>query len=330
MSGSLRTPRRDLRLTLYVALGALVGAAYVSFDVLSESRLESGTLTGPLAGLHVVVDRAFPVLVGALLGVSAHYLRLRRRLSAAEEAASRAEALRTRLQKVERDQAVWVLVAEVLHELNNPLHALGLLLDEHAVEEDDARRGDLLVRARAQTDRARSQLAILRSMRGLGEPEVERIALERVVGTLAQDVGSLAAEDGLVVLMECDAPVRASADATFVRTILENLLDNSLCALRTGGGRQITIRLAEEDGRAVVCVTDDGPPLDAEVRRTLFEPLRSTKTQGLGLGLPIARALARAMRGELSFDETKGKAFRLELPLDSDTAELGLHPKGAS
>jgi signal transduction histidine kinase len=51
------------------------------------------------------------------------------------------------------------------------------------------------------------------------------------------------------------------------------------------------------------------------VRDVLFEPLRSTKTQGLGLGLPIARALARAMRGELSLDEGAPKAFRLELPM---------------
>jgi signal transduction histidine kinase len=302
----------------------------VGFDILSESRLESGTLTGPLAGLHQIVDRTSPVLVGALLGVCGHYLRLRRRLSAAEEAAGRAEALRSRLQKVERDQAVWVLVAAVLHELNNPLHALGLLLDEHAVEEGDARRADLLVRARAQADRARSQLAVLRSMRGLGEPEVERLALDRVVAALADDVGSLAAEDGLIVRVECDAPVQANADATFVRTILENLVDNSLCALRAGGGGLITIRLAKEDGRAVVRVTDDGAPLDAEVRKTLFEPLRSTKTQGLGLGLPIARALARAMRGELSFDDSKGKSFRLELPLYGGPSYGHLRPRDAS
>lgn len=75
------------------------------------------------------------------------------------------------------------------------------------------------------------------------------------------------------------------------------------------------IRLATEDGRAVVRVFDDGPPLDPGMRAALFEPLRTTKTRGLGLGLPIARALARAMRGELSFDEVDGKTFRLELPL---------------
>jgi signal transduction histidine kinase len=64
-----------------------------------------------------------------------------------------------------------------------------------------------------------------------------------------------------------------------------------------------------------VRVEDDGPAIDPTVRATLFEPMRSTKARGLGLGLPIARALARAMRGDLSLEDAEGKAFRLELPL---------------
>jgi two-component system sensor histidine kinase TtrS len=126
---------------------------------------------------------------------------------------------------------------------------------------------------------------------------------------------SLAAEDGLSVRTDCPLAVQASADPAYVRTIVENLLDNSLHALRAGGGGSVTVSVVSEDGRAVVRVSDDGPPLDEAARATLFEPLRSTKTNGLGLGLPIARALARAMRGDLSFEEADRKAFRLELPL---------------
>src|ERR1700722_10942871 len=167
----IEEPDRRVRLpglVAYVVLGILLGGVYVVFDVLSEARIGSGTLTGTLAGAHAVVDHTLPLLVGGLLGVSLHYVRRRARLSAAEEAPSRAEALRARLSKVERDQAVWVLAAAVLHELNNPLHAIGLLLDElgNAIE-DDTRRVDLVERARAQADRALVELEILRSMRSL-------------------------------------------------------------------------------------------------------------------------------------------------------------------
>ena len=43
------------------------------------------------------------------------------------------------------------------------------------------------------------------------------------------------------------------------------------------------------------------------------------KASGLGLGLPIARALARAMRGDLSFEDRETKAFRLELPVGAES-----------
>jgi two-component system sensor kinase FixL len=312
---------RDLRLFAYVALGVVAGALYVVFDVLSEARLRTGTLTGILADAHDVIDHTSPLLVGGLLGVCAHYLRLRAQLSKAQEAAARAEALRTRLHKVERDQAVWVLAAAVLHELNNPLHALGLLLDELVASEGDpAQRSDLVERARAQTERALKHLETLRSMRSLGEPEFQRIALDRVIAAVAGDMGALAAEDGLVVRAECSQAVQASADPMYVRTIVENLLDNGLHSVRAGGaGGCVTVRVDSENGRAVVRVSDDGPPLDAGARDTLFEPLGSTKTQGLGLGLPIARALARAMRGDLVLEEADRKAFRLELPLREGT-----------
>jgi signal transduction histidine kinase len=197
----------------------------------------------------------------------------------------------------------------VLHELNNPLHAMGLLVDELAQSDGDAEhRRDLLKRVRAQLDRARSHLQTLRDMRTGGEPEVEGVTLDHVIESVAAEASTAAAKEGLVVEAPMGPPVRANADPTYVRVILENLLDNSLASLREVGAGRVRIQLSEEAGRAVVRVCDDGPPIDARIDATLFEPLRSSKTHGLGLGLPIARALARAMRGD-------GKTFRLALPL---------------
>jgi two-component system C4-dicarboxylate transport sensor histidine kinase DctB len=314
MGRSAKTPPYAVAL-----LGAAAGIAYVAFDVFSEVRIGHGTLRGPLADAHRVIDHSLPVLVGALLGVCIHSVRIHARLKTAEEAASRADALRGRLQRVERDQAVWVLAAAVLHELNNPLHALVLLLDEaSATGTDVPRRIELVERARAQADRALSRLRTLRSMRAVREPEFQPIALAQLIRSLADEIGSLVAEEGLVVRVDCDRAVRAHADPTYVRAILENLVDNSLHALRCRGHGCIAIQLGSERQRAVIRVCDDGPALDSGVRASLFEPLGTAKAQGLGLGLPIARALARAMRGDLVFEDACGKAFRLDLPLDQD------------
>ncbi|MGH7268789.1 MAG: sensor histidine kinase [Polyangiaceae bacterium] len=304
---------RDLCLPLYMSVGAIVGIGYALFDAFAEARLRDGTLTGLLAQVHAIVDRLSPIVVGVLLGVCVHYLRLRTQLSNAESSAA---LDRARLQKVERDQAVWVLAAAVLHELNNPLHAAGLLVDELAASEEDAhRRRHLIQRVRVQLERARGHLLALRGMRTGGEPEVEGVALDRVIGEVVDGARGTGVRDRLVVEDRVSAAVRARADPTYVRVILENLVANSLASLREAGGGRLLIQLCEESSRAVVRVCDDGPPIDGRIDSALFEPLRSTKTNGLGLGLPIARALARAMGGDLLLERSEGKMFRLELPL---------------
>jgi signal transduction histidine kinase len=306
--------RKDPFLFLFVLVGAALGVIYVAFDKAAEQRLATGTLIGGFASAHQLIDRSFPILAGGLLGLCLYQLRLTSRLAAAEEAASRAEALRVRLQKIERDQAVWVVIAAVLHELNNPLHALGLLLDEQMRESDPARRADLDARARAQIGKALSRLAALRSLKTLGDPDCQRLRLDTFVATLVEEMATLGGPYGVRFELESPGSLDAVADPTYLRTILENLLENSVHSLSDSGG---TVRVALEsaDSKAVVRIGDDGPGLAPEIAATLFDPLRTTKTHGLGLGLPIARALSRAMRGELSFDDDR--RFRLELPLSS-------------
>ena len=73
---------------------------------------------------------------------------------------------------------------------------------------------------------------------------------------------------------------------------------------------------------AWVRVTNDGPPVPAEHRDRIFEPFaridgaRSARSGGAGLGLAIARRIARAHNGDLTLDPaTEGASFRLTLPL---------------
>src|ERR1700677_1088293 len=82
----------DLRLVVYVSLGLFAGLADVVFDIFCEARIGHGTLTGAVASTHTIVDRSFPIVLGGLLGVSAHYLRLRKHLASAPGVAGRAGA----------------------------------------------------------------------------------------------------------------------------------------------------------------------------------------------------------------------------------------------
>ena len=308
-------PQRRVR--AYVAMGIALGLAYVAADTVLDRASQRGPVLAILAFTHHVIDKVVPIVAGALAGIAVHYVQLRSSL--AREEARRAEELQRRLQKVERDQAVWVVAAATLHEVKNPLHTIGLLLDEIAVLATDAReaRDTLLEKARAQIERADASLASLRALAQSARPERGVVLLDEIASAVARDVIGIAARDHIHVTVRGVA-AKGSGDPAFVRVILENLITNSLDGLRLrGDDGKVDIEVTTTDTEAFVRVHDDGPGIDPELQAEMFEPLASSKPRGLGLGLAIARALARTMRGDLALVTDAGwsTTFELRLPV---------------
>jgi two-component system OmpR family sensor kinase len=107
-------------------------------------------------------------------------------------------------------------------------------------------------------------------------------------------------------------PVRASQ-------ILTNLLDNA--RRHTGTSGTVTVTITADELTATVVVANTGPAVPAAERERIFGRLvrlqgaRDRDTGGAGLGLPIARGLARAHHGDLVCDPRQdGASFRLTLP----------------
>ncbi|MGE0336738.1 MAG: PAS domain-containing sensor histidine kinase [Gammaproteobacteria bacterium] len=97
-------------------------------------------------------------------------------------------------------------------------------------------------------------------------------------------------------------------------SVLLNLVDNARHA-QSGAGR-CDLSVAATASHVVLRVTDGGPGVPVALHEQIFEPFYTTRTQGTGLGLSAARAVARAHRGELAIDPavTDGAAFVLTLP----------------
>jgi sensor histidine kinase regulating citrate/malate metabolism len=101
-------------------------------------------------------------------------------------------------------------------------------------------------------------------------------------------------------------------------TIVGNLIDNALDALRDGVGGRIDVRLDVEGDRVRVRVADDGPGIPADALAHVFEPGWSTKpgtaAGGRGLGLALVSAIARRLGGRVEADNDAGAVFTVELP----------------
>lgn len=309
---------RAPKLGRYILTGVLWGAAYSIIDQYLDATLAAADVPDALKHLHNFVDLVLPLLAGGVLGAALYFLQVR--AAKAHGEAQRADELHARLTRVERDQAVWVVVASTLHEIKNPLHALGLLLTEvlDLRADEQPTRVELLQRMNQQLGRVQKNVDALRSLsvRAVPRPEtVELCAAARAVSSdLLRALRTSAPE--LVLRGLHEAPVKA--DPTHLRVILENLIANALEAVEAAENPTVTLDVEAEDTSVRLRISDNGPGVPPELRADLFEPLATSKSRGLGLGLPIARALARAMGGDVALADPVGSAscFVLSLPRD--------------
>ena len=112
----------------------------------------------------------------------------------------------------------------------------------------------------------------------------------------------------------------ATAEFRRVLQVLLNLVGNAI--RYSPEGSTITISLGEDGGKAQVCVTDEGPGLDEQAQRIVFdkfERLGRSGGGGSGLGLYISKRLAQAMGGDLTIESTPGEGatFTLSVPAGS-------------
>jgi two-component system OmpR family sensor kinase len=121
---------------------------------------------------------------------------------------------------------------------------------------------------------------------------------------------------GLTFAVTGDGAPVVDGDPVRLGQIITNLLDNARHA--TPGSGTVTVDVRRAGDRVRLDVVDTGPGVTAADRAVIFERFgrgdasRSRHTGGAGLGLPIARGLARAHGGDLA--HIAGARFRLELP----------------
>jgi two-component system, OmpR family, sensor kinase len=113
----------------------------------------------------------------------------------------------------------------------------------------------------------------------------------------------------LEISVEAGLDARPELDANAVREVVANLLDNA----RRHAARRISVDVARHGDHVELRVTDDGPGVPEGMEERIFERFVSLDSRkGSGLGLPIARGLARAHGGDLVYE---AGAFVLRVPL---------------
>ncbi len=216
--------------------------------------------------------------------------------------------------------------AELSHELRNLLVRVVSLTESLRAEEGDVVDAQLVKKLDLLRTGARACRALVDDVLTLAQPSREP-PTPTPLSTLLDDVEALAELPAGVRLWAApppdDLPLLRVAPRRVVRCLL-NLVRNGAQAMAEvdrSGEIHLTAR-TEGDDAVVIEVRDQGPGIPPALRGDLFEPFRTGKTSGLGLGLAVAHRIAREEGGDLVLLETsdEGTAFALRLPLARDGA----------
>jgi two-component system NtrC family sensor kinase len=165
----------------------------------------------------------------------------------------------------------------------------------------------------------RSEKAVKRGLE-LARPSAGPVCIDLNVHDLVGEVLDLMRREIHFkrIQVQRDSPDPAAtvcSDPDGLRQVLQNLISNAATATPDGG--EIGIGSRVEGGRLLLSVVDSGPGIPAKDIEKIFEPLYTTRPDGLGLGLTISRSIVERLGGTLSVRNVPGRgaAFTVELPL---------------
>ncbi len=217
-------------------------------------------------------------------------------------------------------------VNQVSHELKTPLTNIRLYAELLAEDlEGDDETGRRIAVIVAETHRLSrligNVLSFARGQRGALRLHRQEIIPDQVVRDVVEQFRPALSDAGIAISLELRADRSVSLDPDAVAQILGNLIGNVEKYAAGGGALAVTSRVA--DGALAIGVSDRGPGIPKAHRRKLFRPfyrIRSDLTEGVsgtGIGLSIARELARLHGGDLVLvsAEGPGATFRLTIPL---------------
>jgi len=221
----------------------------------------------------------------------------------------------------EKMAALGAMMAEITHEIRNPLVSIGGFtrrLAKNIKEGEEKKYIDIIL-----GEVARLEGIIHDNLSYVKEiiPQLRELSMNTIVGevlTLYED--ELAQRNIRIVRDFAPALPPLMLDDQQIKQVIINIIKNSQEAMVDGGTLTVRTFEAPDTSEAALEIGDTGSGISAKAMHNIFNPYYTTKARGTGLGLPIANRIIQAHKGKIEVRnrETGGAVFTIKLPVRKD------------
>lgn len=221
------------------------------------------------------------------------------------------------LAQSEKMAALGAMMAEITHEIRNPLVSIGGFarrLSRKAIDADAKRYLDIILSETGRLeDIIHDNLAYIKN----AAPQLAPGGLNAVLEEVLQVYDDELRQRGIRLERDlADGLPEVELDVRQMKQVFVNLVTNAMEAMEKSGVLTVRSKSLPEERQVLVEIGDTGPGVTPEAMHNLFNPYYTTKVHGTGLGLPITHRIVKAHRGSIVFrnKEAGGAVFLVRLP----------------
>ncbi|MFZ9256381.1 MAG: ATP-binding protein [Burkholderiaceae bacterium] len=227
-----------------------------------------------------------------------------------------------------KSASMGALVASLAHELNQPLCSIRLntqlverlLLEKESTPETDDQIKQLVLQVNQDNRRAADIIVKLRKLFEDRSGAMVRLDINDLVRDCAALIMPYAASKQVQLAYQFGDPCPVVGDQTQLQQVVLNVMNNAVEAASEASVKPGRVEVSSicDEGEVILKVIDNGPGISEDMQQSIFELFKTSKTEGMGVGLWLSKTVVNAHLGDIHFDSRPGvgTSFEVRLPVD--------------
>lgn len=228
--------------------------------------------------------------------------------------------LKERLREVEHLSAIGQLSRSMAHEIRNPLNFINLSIDYVAdkYKVEDPKFNSLIIGMKEEIQRLNKLVSEFLDYSKPIKLDIKEFQIAKIIDDILSLIQTKAEAEKIKIVKEITSDYKLKADPELIKSCILNLITNAFDALEdVERERYLSIKTMVQGENLILLIADNGAGVSSENLLKIFDPLFSTKKNGLGLGLPFTKRVVEEHGGKIEFSSklNEGSEARIILPL---------------